>query len=127
MKSGQFQRIALLLGLACFAHSGWSATDDESVVERSREAGRATGLAFHEIANSAWHTGKAVGRGAAELGREIGHGAADAGRQIGDAAVEVGRTVGEAATEGTKALVGGIKGEGSGAAPVSEASPAPEH
>lgn len=75
--------------------------DDQSLREGARDAGRATGSAFHDL-----------GQGAKQLGIEIGHAAADAGKKVGHGFAEMGRTIGAAAKEGGKEFWHAIKGGG---------------
>ncbi len=85
--------IAALFGTAALA-------GDQSLEQGAKQAGRATGSAFHDI-----------GQGAKKVGVEIGHAAADAGKKIGHGAAEMGRTIGRATSEGAKDFWHAIKGE----------------
>jgi hypothetical protein len=74
----------------------------EGLVDSAKEAGHAVGKGAHDVGMSAKEIGKKILDSGAETGKEIGHKAADAGKEVG-----------KAAKEGAKALLNGIKGEGS--------------
>ena len=88
--------VILLAGLCC----AMACADDQSLERGAKQAGRATGSAFHDI-----------GHGAKKIGIEIGHAAADAGKEIGRGAATVGRTIGHATREGATEFRQAIKGD----------------
>lgn len=87
--------VIFLVGLCTTAYA-----DDQSLERGAKQAGRATGSAFHDI-----------GHGAKKIGIEIGHAAADAGKEIGRGAATVGRTIGHATREGATEFRQAIKGD----------------
>jgi hypothetical protein len=104
------ERIALrarLPGLAAILVGGLLCSTaiaaDQSLEQGARDAGRATGSAFHD-----------VGQGAKKVGLEIGHAAADAGKKVGHGAANAGRAIGRAAKEGAKSFWHAVKGDGQG-------------
>lgn len=101
---------AFAIGLPVTVQAGDTAAD-EGPRSTSAHVGHAVGATAREVGQGVARVGRDVGHGAAEIGRDIGHAAKEAAVTVGRGAAEVGRDIGHVARDGSKALVGGLKGE----------------